>query len=45
VREAMWCERHCRTIERPEEEACRDFVPLLFEIDPYWKKLDELGKR
>jgi len=29
----MWCERYVKGIERPDREACRDFVPLLWELD------------
>jgi len=38
----MWCRRHCRGIEDPEEEACIDFVPLLWELDYTKKKLTDL---
>jgi len=40
-REHLWCRRHVKGIEDPEEEACSDFVPLLWELD-YTKKLGDL---
>jgi len=41
-REYLWCRRHHKGIESPEEEACIDFVPLLWEIDYTKKKLSDL---
>ena len=33
-----WCEKHRKEIARPWEEACKDFVPRLWELD-YTMKL------
>jgi len=38
----LWCRRHYRGIEDPEEEACEDFVPLLWELDYTKKKIGDL---
>lgn len=40
----LWCEELRKEIRRPWEEACKDFVPRLWELD-HATKLGELKRR
>jgi len=42
-REYLWCEEHRKEIKKPWEEACRDFVPLIWELDYTKKRLGDFG--
>ena len=37
----LWCEEHRKEIEKPWEEACKDFVPRLWKLD-HTTKLGDL---